>query len=67
MLTFSGSSDGLAQRERALAEAFGSRGVDGLIVVPAASDHTYLLRDRAAGMAVVFVDRPGGCSMPTRC
>ncbi len=59
VLTFAGSSDALPERERQLAEAFGSRGVDGLIIAPASSDHTFLGRDRAAGMAVVFVDRPG--------
>jgi LacI family transcriptional regulator len=59
VLTFAGSSDELAERERRLAEAFGARGVDGLIIAPAAGDHGFLLRDRAAGMALVFVDRPG--------
>jgi len=59
VLMFAGSSDELAERERQLAEAFGARGVDGLIVAPAADDHGFLLRDRAAGVAVVFVDRPG--------
>lgn len=60
VLTFAGSSDERADRERLLAEAFGARGVDGLIIAPAARDHSFLLRDRAAGMALVFVDRPGG-------
>ncbi len=59
VLTFAGSSDETPGRERELAEAFGARGVDGLIIAPAASDHSYLLRDRAAGVAIVFVDRPG--------
>jgi LacI family transcriptional regulator len=59
VLTFAGSSDELPERERDLAEAFGSRGVDGLIIAPACADHSYLLRDRAAGMALAFVDRPG--------
>ena len=59
VLTFAGSSDELPERERQLAEAFGARGVDGLIIAPAGTDHGFLLRDRAAGMAVVFVDRPG--------
>jgi LacI family transcriptional regulator len=59
VLTFAGSSDELAERERLLAEAFGARGVDGLIIAPAGTDHSFLLRDRAAGMALVFVDRPG--------
>lgn len=58
VLTFAGSSDQIPQRERELAEAFGARGVDGLIIVPASTDHSYLLRDRAAGVALVFVDRP---------
>jgi LacI family transcriptional regulator len=59
VLTLAGSSDEQPGRERRLAEAFGARGVDGLIIAPAASDHSFLLRDRAAGMALVFVDRPG--------
>ena len=59
VLTFAGSSDERPERERLLAEAFGARGVDGLIIAPAALDHSFLLRDRAAGMALVFVDRPG--------
>ncbi|MGZ6671748.1 MAG: substrate-binding domain-containing protein, partial [Solirubrobacteraceae bacterium] len=32
--------------------------VDGLIIAPASADHSYLQRDRAAGVALVFVDRP---------
>jgi LacI family transcriptional regulator len=28
------------------------------VIAPAATDHSYLLRDRAAGVALVFVDRP---------
>ena len=59
VLTLAGSSDEEPERERRLAEAFGARGVDGLIIAPAATDHGFLLRDRAAGMALVFVDRPG--------
>ena len=60
VLVLAGSSDEEPERERQLADAFGSRGVDGLIIVPAALDHSYLLRDRAAGVAMVFVDRPAG-------
>ena len=59
VLTFAGSSDEQGARERLLAEAFGARGVDGLIIAPAGNDHSFLLRDRDAGMALVFVDRPG--------
>ena len=58
MLTFVGSSDENEQRERELAEAFASRGVDGLVIVPCASDQSYLMRDHQAGIALVFVDRP---------
>lgn len=59
VLTFAGSTDEDAGRERQLADAFGARGVDGLIIVPAPGNHSYLLREREAGTAVVFVDRPG--------
>jgi len=58
VLTLVGSSDEEPQRERELAEAFGARGVDGLIVASAVDDSSYLLRERSAGMALVFVDRP---------
>jgi LacI family transcriptional regulator len=58
VLTFVGSSDEDEQRERELAEAFAARGVDGLVIVPCASDQSYLLRDQRAGIALVFVDRP---------
>jgi LacI family transcriptional regulator len=60
VLTFAGSADELPERERELAAAFAARGVDGLIIAPAPGDHSYLLRDRAAGVALVFVDRPPG-------
>jgi LacI family transcriptional regulator len=58
VLPLVGSSDEDADRERELAEAFLSRRVDGLIVVPAGGDHSYLRADRDAGVALVFVDRP---------
>jgi LacI family transcriptional regulator len=58
ILTLVGSSDEEPERERELAEAFSARGVDGLIVASAAYDSSYLLRERAAGIALVFVDRP---------
>jgi LacI family transcriptional regulator, galactose operon repressor len=57
-LAFVGSSDEDPGRERELAEAFGARGVDGLVIMPCSSDQSYLLRDRQTGMALVFVDRP---------
>jgi LacI family transcriptional regulator len=58
VLTFAGSSDERPERERELAESLGARRVDGLIIAPAGGDHSYLQRDRAAGVALVFVDRP---------
>jgi len=58
VLTLVGSSDEEPQRERELAEAFSSRGVDGLIVASAVQDSSYLQRERAAGVALAFVDRP---------
>jgi len=58
VLTFSGSSDDDPARERALAEAFAARGVDGMVVVPSGQDQSYLMRDVEAGIALVFVDRP---------
>jgi LacI family transcriptional regulator len=58
-LTFAGSSDDDDTRERDLADAFIARRVDGLVIAPAGRDHRYLERERAAGMPLVFVDRPG--------
>jgi LacI family transcriptional regulator len=58
VLTFVGSSDERPERERELAETFSARGVDGLVIVPCATDQSYLLRDHQAGTALVFVDRP---------
>jgi LacI family transcriptional regulator len=58
VLVFAGSSDEDAARERSLLAEFTSRRVDGLIIVPASHDHSYLLSERRAGTAMVFVDRP---------
>jgi LacI family transcriptional regulator len=55
---FSGSVDEDPERERRLAATFAARRVDGLIIVPAGHDQSYLLNDRRAGIAMVFVDRP---------
>jgi LacI family transcriptional regulator len=59
-LLFTGSSDEDPGRERELALAFCARRVDGLIIIPAAAEHAYLLPELAAGVAAVFVDRPAG-------
>ena len=45
-------------REKQVVRAFSARRVDGLIIVPAAHSHRYLLPDIKAGVATVFVDRP---------
>jgi len=58
VLVLTGSSDDDPQRERELADAFVARAVDGLIVVPSAGDQAYLLREREAGVPLVFIDRP---------
>jgi LacI family transcriptional regulator len=58
VLTFAGSSDEDPARERQLVEELLARGVDGLIVAPTGADQSYLARDRQAGVALVFVDRP---------
>lgn len=57
-LLFTGSSDEDPAREREIALAFCARRVDGLILVPASEDHTYLIPEIVAGIATVFVDRP---------
>jgi LacI family transcriptional regulator len=60
MLVFAGSCDENAERERELISALRARRVDGLVVVPAAGDHSYLLPELRHGTAMVFVDRPAG-------
>jgi LacI family transcriptional regulator len=58
VLVFAGSSDEDEDRERQLVSAFASRRVDGLIIQPSSQDHSYLMTERKAGTAIVFVDRP---------
>jgi LacI family transcriptional regulator len=53
-----GSLDEDPARERELAASLVARRVDGLIVVPAGRDHSYLRDDQQMGTALVFVDRP---------
>ena len=53
-----GSLDEDPERERDLAAALFARRVDGLIIVPAGRDHSYLRNDQQLGTALVFVDRP---------
>jgi LacI family transcriptional regulator len=58
VLVFAGSCDEDGLRERELISSFRDRRVDGIIVVPASSDHTFLYEEQRAGTALVFVDRP---------
>lgn len=53
-----GSAEGNAERERLLAEEFIDRRVAGLLVVPAAKDHSWLAEEVEAGTLLVFIDRP---------
>ncbi|GAA4861145.1 LacI family DNA-binding transcriptional regulator [Saccharopolyspora rosea] len=55
-----GSSDESSERERELVLEFCARRVDGLLVVPAGSQHGYIGHEMRAGTPVVFVDRPPG-------
>jgi LacI family transcriptional regulator len=60
VLVFAGSCDEDPARERELIGSFRDRRVDGIIVVPASHDHTYLYEEQRAGTVLVFVDRPPG-------
>src|SRR5438093_7030184 len=60
VLVFAGSCDEDPQRERDLIGSFRERRVDGIIVVPASHDHTYLYEEQRAGTALVFLARPAG-------
>ena len=55
-----GSSGENASRERELVLNLLHRPVDGLILVPAGSDHRYLEPERRLGAQIVFLDRSGG-------
>jgi LacI family transcriptional regulator len=52
-----GSLDEDPVRERELAISLIDRGVDGLVIVPTASDQSYLLAERERGTGIVFLDR----------
>jgi LacI family transcriptional regulator len=58
VLVFAGSCDEDGRRERELISALRARRVDGIIIVPAGPDHSYLLPELRVGTAMVFVDRP---------
>ncbi|MGC8628089.1 MAG: LacI family DNA-binding transcriptional regulator [Acidimicrobiales bacterium] len=53
-----GNIDGDPKREHQLVANLISRRVNGLIIVPASYDHSYLQYQQRVGTPVVFVDRP---------
>ena len=57
-LVMTGSSEEDGERERELVQSLLERRVDGLIVVPSASDHGYLNSEKRHGTPIVFIDRP---------
>jgi LacI family transcriptional regulator len=57
VLVLAGSLDEDPHRERELARTLINRRVDGLIIMPAAHDHRYVLAEQEAGTSFVFIDR----------
>lgn len=57
VLVLIGSLDEDPARERELVGALIDRRVDGLVIVPAGRDHSYLIKERHAGTCLVFLDR----------
>lgn len=57
VLVLIGSLDEDPARERELARALIDRRVDGLAIVPAGPDHSYLISEQRSGTCLVFVDR----------
>jgi LacI family transcriptional regulator len=60
VFVFAGSCDEDSGREQELIGALRARRVDGIIVVPAGTDHGYLRSALRLGTALVFVDRRPG-------
>lgn len=58
MAVLATSLDEDASRERDVVRTMIQRRVDGLVIMPAGTDHSYLQREIQAGLATVFVDRP---------
>jgi LacI family transcriptional regulator len=57
VLVLIGSLDEDPARERELARALIDRRVDGLVIVPAGRDQSYLISEQRSGTCLVFVDR----------
>jgi LacI family transcriptional regulator, galactose operon repressor len=60
LLVIASSSDEDPVREKALVSLLCERRVDGLLIVPAGTDHRYLLPEIDRGTPAVFIDRPPG-------
>jgi LacI family transcriptional regulator len=60
MLAIAGSSNEDSAQERELVRLFCERRVDGLLIVPAGDDHTFVLPEVRSGTPVAFIDRPPG-------
>ena len=58
VLVLAGSLEEDEVRERELIAALAARRVDGLVIMPAGHDQSYLLNERRSGTPMVFVDRP---------
>jgi LacI family transcriptional regulator len=58
VMVLTGSLDEDPEREQALVHNFASRRVDGLVIMAAGADHSYLVAERRAGLPIVFIDRP---------
>ena len=52
------SVDEDSARENELVKLFIARRVDGIVIAPAANDHSYLKQEQRAGVHIGFVDRP---------
>ena len=59
-LLITASSEEDAEREHKMLRDLCSRRVDGLVVVPASYDHSFLRAEVEMGIPVVFLDRPAG-------
>lgn len=59
-LLITASSEEDPEQEQRMLRDLCSRRVDGLLVVPAGADHSYLRPEVELGMPVVFLDRPAG-------
>jgi LacI family transcriptional regulator len=57
-LLLTASAEGSADREQSIVEAFLDRRVDGLIIVPAETEHGWLTPEVDDRTPVIFVDRP---------